>query len=253
MGGPLEDQPARLDAGRRRRQQIEAERRRLQGEQDRTDLRQLDADFGRLRTLVHAALLAGGYRQHRRQWVRVQIEGDDMTTAIATVPSEVEVRALVERCNTEKPARQDLAALRAYLATTPDAPLRAIGAGAVQSSIIAAQGVGPAQEIVIVAEVERMRDSFGYADAPPIERGLIDHILTCWLRMQFAEMTLNSKTSGTHTPQGGVYWERRLDAAQRRYLRAMATLAKLRQLLPAHLQVNIAHGPQQVNNTFPTE
>jgi len=248
--GPGAALAASMDAEQRRQREAEAAMHRWQMEQDCTALGQLDAEYRRLRTLVHAALLAGGYRQHKRQWYRVMVAGDDMTTAIATaVPTEAELRALVDRCNVKKPSAKDLAALRAYLADNKDSELCTLSAPAVMSSIITAQGVGPAQEIVIGAEVQRMRETLGYDDAPSIERGLIDHILTCWLRMQFAEIMLTSKTSGSHTPQAGMYWERRIDQAQKRYLRALGTLAKLRQLLPGNVQVNIAH-TQQVNNTI---
>ncbi len=51
---------------------------------------------------------------------------------------------------------------------------------------------------------------------------------------------------GMLTLKQGEYWEKRLSSAQRRYLRACETLARVRKLAQASpLQVNI--GAQQVN------
>jgi len=45
--------------------------------------------------------------------------------------------------------------------------------------------------------------------------------------------------------ESGHFWDRRLSAAQRRHLRACETLARIRRMGIAALQVNIAR--QQVN------
>ena len=92
-----------------------------------------------------------------------------------------------------------------------------------------------------------VKAKLGYADSPMIERLLIDAIVLAWLRWGQVERTYNAQivTPKSHTQQDGIYWERRLDAAQRRLFRALAALAKMRKLdLPA-IQINI--GDQQVN------
>ena len=44
------------------------------------------------------------------------------------------------------------------------------------------------------------------------------------------------------------YWEKRLSASQRRYLRACETLARVRKITRTTMQINIAEeGSQQVN------
>lgn len=46
----------------------------------------------------------------------------------------------------------------------------------------------------------------------------------------------------------GNYWERKLSATQRRYLRACETLARVRKITGSTYQINIAHdGGQQIN------
>ncbi len=59
--------------------------------------------------------------------------------------------------------------------------------------------------------------------------------------MQYAEGALQS-----HTLSSGAYWDRRVNGAQARYLRAVEALARVQRLAhPMPLQVNI--GGQQVN------
>ena len=54
------------------------------------------------------------------------------------------------------------------------------------------------------------------------------------------------KTTESHPTEAGLYWDRRLNSAQQRYLRAVETLARVRRLaMVTPLQVNI--GGQQVN------
>jgi hypothetical protein len=98
--------------------------------------------------------------------------------------------------------------------------------------------------------IETMRHDLGHQHAPMLERVLIDHVLTCWLRLQNVELRYTSVTRESHTLDLGSHWERRLSAAQRRYLRACETLARVRKIIrrtPA-MQINIAtQGGQQVN------
>ena len=79
-----------------------------------------------------------------------------------------------------------------------------------------------------------------------LARLIIGQIVGCWLRLSFVEYTYGrALVTGTLTLNQGDFWERRLSAAQRRYLRAIETLARVRRMnLPA-MQVNIA--AQQVN------
>ncbi len=59
-------------------------------------------------------------------------------------------------------------------------------------------------------------------------------------------MTHTKLAFGNHTTSSGSYWDRRLNGAQARYLRASEALARVRPLaMPMPLQVNIAN--QQVN------
>ncbi len=93
--------------------------------------------------------------------------------------------------------------------------------------------------------LEAMQRELGYADAPLLERLLIEQVLVCWLRLNLDEYRYT-----TVDTQGGTfaklrYWEQRVAGAQARYVRAIDALARVRKLArPAPLQVNI--GGEQV-------
>jgi hypothetical protein len=98
--------------------------------------------------------------------------------------------------------------------------------------------------------LETMRQDLDHGHASCLEKMLIDHVLTCWLRLQQVELKNIRVARGSPTMSQGDYWDRRLSAAQRRYLRACETLARVRKLIRRTpvLQVNIAaQGGQQVN------
>ena len=82
-----------------------------------------------------------------------------------------------------------------------------------------------------------------------LERLVIDHIALCWLRLQMVEQLHVAKTSHDFWPSWGDFWDRRLSATQRRFLRAVETLARLRKLTPAGVQVET--GDKQVNVSTP--
>jgi hypothetical protein len=85
----------------------------------------------------------------------------------------------------------------------------------------------------------------GFDTAGALERALIDHVVLCWLRLQLTEQQYTGNTRAGGTLQQGEFWERRLSAVQRRYLRACETLTRIRRLALPVMQVNV--GEQQVN------
>jgi hypothetical protein len=95
-----------------------------------------------------------------------------------------------------------------------------------------------------------MKDELGYAAAPPLERLLIEQVVLCWLHFNLLDLEVTNAMAASISLSTAEHWERRLSAAQRRYLRACEALARIRKLArttPA-LQVNIAApGGRQVN------
>jgi hypothetical protein len=83
-----------------------------------------------------------------------------------------------------------------------------------------------------------------------LEQLLIPQAALCWLKLNLVELGYSSTMRQSITLSLGLYWEKRLTAAQKRFARACETLARVRKLsgnIPA-LQFNIAtEGGQQVN------
>lgn len=169
-----------------------------------------------------------------------------------TTPGVDEVEKLIERLNTtEKPKGNDLALYRKALAEVPG--LWKIAGDLVEQNflhlITSGELVYAMRESLKVGQEEQRRE-LGYENAGAMERALIDHVLLCKLRLEICEYKYTSLQKESMTFAKAEYWERKLSATQRRYLRSCETLAKVRKLMrnDPTLQVNIAApGGQQVN------
>ncbi len=97
-----------------------------------------------------------------------------------------------------------------------------------------------------------LRNELGYVGAPILEQLLIQDAALSWLKLSIIELQYSHVMKQSITLTHGMFWEKRLSAAQRRFARACETLARVRKLsrnTPA-LQFNIAtSGGQQVNLT----
>ena len=151
----------------------------------------------------------------------------------------------------KKPKPEAVTAFRKYLDAHPEL-WRVAGdlTRAAQDNILDALFGEEWQAIILSVKkgAELKRAELGYSEAPALEQLLIEHLITCWLHLQEIELRYINVTKESITLTLGDYWERRLSAAQRRYLRACETLARVRRLLRPTIQVNLAaEGGQQVN------
>ena len=249
-GGPLGELAAWQDAIEREARAAAADERRAERAREGAIDRAIDADYGRLRTWAAAWLLAGGWYQHRREWRRMGKKlmqlpvGDGADRIKPGTDAAAALEALVKRTNGPRPSRADLDALRAFLAAQDGGGLAitAISGMSILGEVIDASTASEASRLVLRADANRLARTLGRDSAPPFERPLIDHTVTCWVRLQLAERDMTAATSRQHSMNEGAYRDKRLSEAQRRYLRALHLLAKLRHMGPA--QVNIAN--QQV-------
>jgi hypothetical protein len=90
-----------------------------------------------------------------------------------------------------------------------------------------------------------VRDEMGYHDAPIMEKMLIDNIVTVWLRLQWLDYLVAAKMAGEFSIRSMEFWQKSLASAQRNYLAACETLAKVRKMRLPNIQLNI--GDQQIN------
>ena len=160
-----------------------------------------------------------------------------------------DLRQLLAQLNTDNPAPADLATLESWFDRSPALYRELFGLAAmVRRTALATVTPDPVGQAAIQREIAELADALGHAHAPPLEQLLIDNILACWLRCHWTELKLaacDEATSKGQPSPHAAYWEQRLSAAQRRYLRAVESLARLRKLNLPTLQVNIGHN--QVN------
>lgn len=92
-------------------------------------------------------------------------------------------------------------------------------------------------------KLELLRAELLGPDPTPLERLLVERVVSCWLLLHHLEAAYAGKDS---MPLAlGAYYQRCLSASQKRYLSAIKTLATVRKLALPVLQVNIAR--KQVN------
>jgi hypothetical protein len=91
---------------------------------------------------------------------------------------------------------------------------------------------------------EELREELSEPTDGPLEQLMIQEVILCWLHHSHTVRRMQSVTmEGTYTTKDGTYWEKRVAASQRRYIRAMKSLARVRKL-NVSVQINVA---QQFN------
>lgn len=159
---------------------------------------------------------------------------------------------VVKRAYKNKPQKKDIQELRKWLNEYPQIWRVVFDLSQViEQNLIDHMVSDQAVQLAIEKNVEQIRNDLNYYVSPVMERLLIDNIVVAWLRWQWNEYQLVTFMGKGEIRMSVVeFWERRLNAAQRRYLRACETLTRIRRLTfskPA-VQVNIAgQGGQQVN------
>lgn len=152
-----------------------------------------------------------------------------------------ELYALYRKTDKANPKPEDVEALRDFLLVNPE-KAKYIGDMSLQAEV---QLLGQAfsnnkgSEVACDEVMHNMRMALGYKTAPAIEKPLIYHVCLCWLRLQFCEIKYTEIAGGSLTMAQGEYLEKKLSAHQRRYLRAVETLARIRRL-NINIQVNVA-------------
>ncbi len=170
-----------------------------------------------------------------------------MASELAQTDEQKELAALLKRVNTDKPKPEDVKAFRELLSKDDSLWRMAgdMGITALEKLIGSIKGTALVKESVCRG-VDKLRDDLGYQTASGIERTLIDQVVLCQLHLNLVDMQYTEATSGDIYRELRDSWEHRLSATQRRYLRAVETLARVRRLLRLPtVQVNI--GAQQVN------
>ncbi len=145
----------------------------------------------------------------------------------------------------EKPTKEAIQAVRRYWRDHPEA-WREVGDMAKHAREVFIEDkfrVSAGFSETVRAAVAGVMHDLGYETAPPIERMVIEEIGLSWLHHYVSQWELTASSGVTMRQQ--EMWERRNVQLQRRYLRALETLARIRRMKLPAVQVNI--GQNQVN------
>lgn len=148
---------------------------------------------------------------------------------------------LLNKMDTDKPKASDLAEIRSLLNEPPDL-WKAIG----QMGEIAVEGVlrtqvkkNPGLVESVLYGMSEVRRDLRYDEAPALERLLIEQVAVLWGYLSVAQLEYATRWGAS--PKVASYWEKRIASIERRYQRAMKSLARVRKLAGrGPLQVNIA-------------
>jgi hypothetical protein len=158
---------------------------------------------------------------------------------------------VVARAYKKKPAKKDLAELRKWINEYPEL-WRVVfdTAWLLEDNFISNMVQDKASIIAMKKNTEEIRKGFDYYGSTILEQMLIDNIIISWLGVQYANFQLITRMNRDERIVLLDFWEKRVSAAQRRYLRACESLMRIRRLMSLNpgIQINIAtNGGQQVN------
>ncbi len=154
---------------------------------------------------------------------------------------------VIRRADKDKPTKEDKAELERVLREQP-AIWRAAGDLVEQTAYKLARDMVTTHVVrrSMTAGWDRLRIDLARPGDGELERLLVAQVALSWLKLAVTEYQHSHfLVSGGETIPKCDFWERRLSAAQRRYLRACETLVRVRRLQLPAVQVNIAE--QQVN------
>ncbi len=206
--------------------------------------------------LAHVVLTASGYHRHKGEWRKRRVSQNKKNSARGT-PAKKDRTPLQEFLETEEGIlelfRQAeggdetvLPALREALDKGPELASICgdLASSAERALIQEMAGKNLLLQEAVLHKLKIMRAELAGPSSTPLEKIMVERVVTCWLAVQHAEMLVAQQTFGKVTVQQVELYQRRLDRSHKRYLSAIRALAQIRKLGPT-VQVNIAE--QQVN------
>lgn len=187
---------------------------------------------------VEILTAAGYHRIKRGPWRKkrgekpmsaatTQLEPTTTSTASTANPGKI-LRDNIRNANTDEKA---LAAVEKALADMPEIPAFLGLAKQLENQLIKAAGMDKLTKAITEAELEKLKAKLAGKDPTPMETLLAERAAVCWLQVQLATWRqANLHQSGSYSFNSGLYYERCVDSANRRFLSACKALAEVRKL-----------------------
>lgn len=128
-------------------------------------------------------------------------------------------------------------------AGTPDILGGSVASEALRLLVKAYAGANLVVREATECKLTEMRAALSGPTPTPLEKLLVERVLATWLHLHHLEVVYASKESMSFAQ--GLFYQKSISAAQKRYLAAIRGLAEVRKLALPTLQVNIAK--RQVN------
>jgi hypothetical protein len=100
----------------------------------------------------------------------------------------------------------------------------------------------------LVRKLAELKTELAGSSPSPLEQLLVDRVVACWLQVAYAD-ALFAQVRDVPVAQGAEL-QRRQDAAHRRYLQALKTLATVRRFLPPERPLALAPAPHAGNGRY---
>jgi hypothetical protein len=142
--------------------------------------------------------------------------------------AELHAQALLK----DEPSAEAKAYYDKRLLSDPDA-WRSLGDLMSEATDLAFKGfwLGYGTKASVKHGAELLKKDLGYDSAPPLERLLIEQVVMCYVRLGMIEHEYSRTVRGEYSMKVAEHMEGRLTQAQRRYVRATISLARVRGLL----------------------
>jgi len=206
-------------------------------------------ELGRLcGLLTQAALTSRGYHRHGGEWRRMMTtETREATTpskgpAAADPLTDEQLQEVLHRA-----MRGDRSVMPELAKALDENPTIWQSCGDLAAHAQASwMDLAAGKDLLLRESLQRqaaaMREELAGPDAPPLEKLLADRVVACWLQVQYAD-AMYAQAKGASLPQDANA-QKRMGAAQTRYLQSARALAQLRRLLrPAVSPVDLALRP----------
>lgn len=150
--------------------------------------------------------------------------------------------SLLERLKiARRPSADDIEALKQLMSEKPDV-WHEVGNMMQQSRDHYVQELNTSalMKEAVKFHVEEMTKGLSHDHDGALETLLIEQLAFCWVRLSVVEQQYTNVMKGSHTLTLGLYWEKRLTAAHKRYQKACESLARVRKLLRPSVRMNVA-------------